>query len=86
REIRKNRYFYKVDGKEIEIDIFLGDLWGLNIAKVIFANREELGKFKGLDFAVKEVTRDPFFVNSNLVGKVFSDVQDRLARFPAHTA
>ena len=85
REIRKNRYFYKVDDKDIEIDIFLGDLWGLNIANVEFEDPEELDDFKGLDFAVKEVTRDPFFVNSNLVGKVFSDVQDRLARFGAHT-
>lgn len=84
-EIRKNRYFYTVDDKQVKIDIFLGDLWGLNIAKVIFADRDELEKFKEIEFSVKEVTRDPFFINSNLVGKVFSDVQDRLASYQLQT-
>lgn len=84
REIRKNRYFYEVDGKAVEIDIFLGDLWGLNIAKTVFENGDQLGAFGGIDFALKEVTRDPFFVNSNLVGKVFGDVQAHLSQFSAH--
>ena len=83
-EIRKNRYFYNVDDKDIEIDIFLGDLWGLNIAKTLFKDADELEAFGGIDFSVKEITRDSFFVNSNLGGKVFSDVQDRLAQFQTH--
>ena len=81
RELRKNRYFYVVGGKEIEIDIFLGDLWGVNIAKAFFNNQRELSQYDGIGFSVKEVTQDPFFITSNLVGKVFSDVQDRLSNY-----
>ncbi len=32
-EIRKNRYFYLIEDREIEIDLFLGELWGLILAK-----------------------------------------------------
>ena len=42
REIRKNRYFYESDGRRIEIDVFLGNLWGLNLARVCFETLEEL--------------------------------------------
>lgn len=78
REIRKNRYFYESDGKQIEIDVFLGKLWGLNIAKVNFETPEELWDFK-FPFAVLEVTKHEFFQGENLVAKNFSDVQTKVA-------
>lgn len=78
REIRKNRYFYESDGKQIEIDVFLGNLWGLNLARVCFESIEELGDFN-FPFAVLEVTNDEFFSGENLVEKKFADVQERVA-------
>jgi hypothetical protein len=40
-EVRFNRYFYDKNGRQIIIDIFLGPLWGLNLAKVFFETEEE---------------------------------------------
>ena len=74
-EIRKNRYFYELDNREIEIDVFLGQLWGLSLAKIHFENLEELRSFKLPPFAVLEVTESEFFIGKNLIGKTFADVQ-----------
>jgi CYTH domain-containing protein len=78
REIRKNRYFYESEGKQIEIDVFLGDLWGLNLARVAFDTIEELRDFS-FPFAVLEVTDNKFFCGENLVERKFSDVQEEVA-------
>ena len=75
REIRKNRYFYELDGKQLELDVFIGKLWGLNTAKVVFDSIEELQNFEIPPFVILEVTNNHFFVNENLVGKSFADVQ-----------
>jgi len=77
REIRKNRYFYETDDKQIEIDVFLGKLWGLNLARVCFETVEELRDFK-FPFAVLEVTNNKFFWGENLVEKNFTDVQQKV--------
>jgi CYTH domain-containing protein len=79
REIRKNRYFYESDGRQLEIDVFLGNLWGLNLARVCFETIEELREYQ-FPFAVLEVTGDKFFVGENLVEKKFADVQEEVAR------
>ena len=74
-EIRKNRYFYESDGKQIEIDVFLGELWGLNLAKICFEGLEELREFKTPPFAILEVTKNEFFGGENLIGRTFADVR-----------
>jgi CYTH domain-containing protein len=74
-EIRKNRYFYYFGGKQFEIDLFLGALWGLCLAKINFKSVDELTAFEVPSFALLEVTRNEFFVGANLIGKSFSDVQ-----------
>lgn len=79
REIRKNRYFYESDGKQIEIDVFLGNLWGLNLARVCFETLDALWEFK-FPFAVLEVTGERLFDGENLVSQTFADVQTEAAR------
>jgi CYTH domain-containing protein len=74
-EIRKNRYFYECGGKQFEIDVFLGKLWGLNLAKVYFESLEEISEFKTPPFALSEVTTDEFFIGRNLIGKTFAEVR-----------
>ncbi len=74
-EIRKNRYFYDSGHKQIEIDVFLGGLWGLILAKVFFGSLEEMREYKSPPFALLEVTTNEFFVGDNLIGKTFADVQ-----------
>jgi CYTH domain-containing protein len=77
-EIRKNRYFYDFHGKQIELDVFLGDLWGVNLARVTFENETELKDFTAPPFAVLEATNNPFFAGANLVGKKLADVRAEL--------
>ncbi len=79
-EIRKNRYFHEASGKQLEIDVFLGDLWGLNLARANFENEAELENFEIPPFVVAEITDNLFFTGTNLVGKKFSDVQTEFAR------
>jgi CYTH domain-containing protein len=74
-EIRKNRYFYDFANKEIAIDVFLGELWGLHLAKVFFVTIEEMQNFTVPLFAILEVTNNEFFRGKNLVGKTFADVK-----------
>ena len=77
-EIRKNRYFHEYDGVSFSFDVYLGDLWGLNTAKVEFATAEEMDAFEPPSFAVFDVTNDPFFLGKNLVGKKFDAVRARV--------
>lgn len=79
-EIRKNRYFYDLDGRQIDIDLFLGALWGLNLARVGFENEKDFENFEVPPFAIAEVTDNPFFSGENLVGKHFRDIQAEFAR------
>jgi CYTH domain-containing protein len=78
-EVRKNRYFYELNKKEIELDIYLGDLWGLNIARVIFENEQEAESFTAPPFTILEITNNLFFAGANLVGKTLADVREQLA-------
>lgn len=82
-EIRKNRYFHEFDRRSFAFDVFLGNLWGLNMARVEFDNADTLKSFEPPPFAVFEVTNDPFFLGENLVFKKFADVQAEVAKIGA---
>ncbi len=75
REIRKNRYFCEINKRRLEFDIYLGELWGLNIAQVYFETEEEMKNFKVPEFSVLEITDNTFFVGGNLVDKTFENIQ-----------
>ena len=77
-EIRKNRYFFDYYNRQLEIDVFLGDLWGLNLVKTTFKNLTELRDYSLPSFAVKEITADKFFAGENLVGKILEDITKRI--------
>ncbi len=64
----------------MEIDLFLGELWGLCLAKISFKSTEELTAFVIPSFAILEVTRNEFFVGANLIGKNFRDVQEEFEK------
>ena len=81
-EIRKNRYFYDFNGAEIEIDVFLGELWGFITAQIYFENEEAMKLFNAPPFTVAEVSENEFFVGQNLLGKTFADVQREFENHP----
>jgi CYTH domain-containing protein len=79
-EIRKNRYFHEFDRRTFAFDVFLGKLWGLNMARVEFGSLDDLDRFEPPPFAALEVTNDPFFLGENLVTKNFDDVRSEVGR------
>lgn len=80
-EIRKNRYFHEFDRRTFAFDVYLGNLWGLNIARVEFAAPDDLDRFEPPRFAVLEITNEPFFYGDTLVTKNFEDVRREVAKF-----
>lgn len=80
-EIRKNRYFHEFDRRTFAFDVFLGKLWGLNIARVEFDTEDELSRFEPPPFGVLEITQDPFFLGEILVTKTFEEVRAEVAKF-----
>ena len=83
-EIRKNRYFHEFDGRMMAFDLFLGKLWGLNMAKVEFESIEEAKMWEVPSFAVFEVTGDPFFAGESLSRKGFEDIQAEVSLLEPH--
>ena len=79
-EIRKNRYFHEFDRKTFGFDVYLGKLWGLNIARVEFEDLEKFDNFEPPPFAVVEITNDPFFLGEVLVTKTFEDVRSEVSK------
>lgn len=80
REIRKNRYLHEVQGIELEFDIYLGNLWGLNLMQVRFETVNEMRTFESPHPVILDVTGQEFFTGANLVSKTFSDVQVEFER------
>lgn len=79
-EIRKNRYFHDVNGKIFGFDVYLGGLWGLNIARIEFDDVDEMREFEPHPFLIAEVTNEPFFAGESLVSKIFAEVEAEVLR------
>jgi len=80
KEIRKNRYFFVHQGREMAADVFLGSLWGLILAQISFTGEDESEQFTIPEFAVLEVSGSEFFRGENLVEKDFEAVRKEFAR------
>jgi CYTH domain-containing protein len=84
-EIRKNRYFHEFDGHTFAFDIYLGTLWGLNVASVEFGNEMAFTEYSAPSFAVFDVSSEPFFLGERLFDKNFEDVRAEVQRIAAPT-
>ena len=78
-EIRKNRYFHEFDGRVFAFDVYLGPLWGVNVARVEFDSAETMEDFEPPAFAFLDITNDAFFMGENLVTKKFDDVRTHVS-------
>ncbi|MCG8315568.1 MAG: CYTH domain-containing protein [Pseudomonadales bacterium] len=56
RRITKTRYFYLYNGHQLHIDIYGGELQGLNVVEVEFKSREEADSFLVTDIFGEEIT------------------------------
>ena len=66
RRIWKDRHRVPLDGGQIEIDTYRGELAGLVVAEVEFASEQEAGSFKAPAWFGDEVTGNPRYLNKNL--------------------
>jgi CYTH domain-containing protein len=79
-EIRKNRYFHEFDSRAVAFDVYLGTLWGANVARVDFDTEKELRDFLPPPFAIFEITNESFFDDANLVHRTFDEVRVAVER------
>jgi CYTH domain-containing protein len=79
-EIRKNRYFFDLDGRRYELDVYLWPLWGLNTALTYFENEDEMNAFEPPEFLVREITNNSFYFGENLVTKSMDDVKAEIGQ------
>lgn len=66
RRIEKTRYEIRHAGAIIEVDVYHGELTGLQIAECEFGSAEESRRFLPPDWFGREVTNDPAYKNQNL--------------------
>jgi CYTH domain-containing protein len=79
-EIRKNRYSFEFEDIRYSIDMFIGELLGLVLAKVNFDDDEELQDFAPPSFALAEVTNNETFSGARLCYLSFKDIRAEVKR------
>jgi CYTH domain-containing protein len=80
KQLVKTRYRYTYQDREYGIDVFEGELAGLVLAETECASREEVQKLSKPDFALEDVTADPFFKGGNLVNLTNQELSAELER------
>jgi len=66
RRLEKTRFVIADDGLEIELDVFGGELEGLQIAEVEFPDERTADAFEPPDWFGAEVTGKPDYLNESL--------------------
>jgi CYTH domain-containing protein len=79
-EIRKNRYHFEFAGRNVSVDMFIGDLLGLFLAEVSFETDEDLDNFATPPFALAEVTNNQVFSGGRLCYLNFEDIREEVRR------
>lgn len=79
--LKKRRYFYKIDNRTAEIDVFGGELTGLVLVDVEFNNNDEKNEFSMPGFCLAEVTQEKFIAGGMLCGKKYSDIEENLREY-----
>lgn len=81
RRVSKTRYYYPVNGRTAEVDVFSESLTGLVLIDFEFNSVEEKNSFKPPFFCLAEVTQEDFIAGGILCGKKYSDLEKDLERF-----
>ena len=81
RKVSKTRYYYPVNGRIAEVDVFNEALIGLVIIDFEFETNEEKDNFNPPFFCLADVTQEDFIAGGVLCGKKYSDLEKDLERF-----
>lgn len=65
--LKTRHYLGKIDGAELSVDEFGGELAGLVMAEAEFENAEAMARYPEPDFASREVTEDLRYTGGELV-------------------
>ncbi len=79
-ELRKNRYYFRHEGRLVSVNVYLGDLRGLVLAEIDFDTDAEMDAFPLPPFAHADVTRDETFTGARLVELTAEELRAELAR------
>ncbi len=77
----RKRYYYSVDGRDYEIDVFQKNLAGLVLVDIEFTSIEDKDSFTSPSFCGAEVTQEDFIAGGLLAGKSYSDIEEKLTYF-----
>jgi CYTH domain-containing protein len=80
RRVHKTRYYYPVNGRIAEFDIFMDALTGLVLIDFEFNAKEEMDAFKPPFFCLAEVGHEDFVRGGVLCGKRYADLEVELAK------
>lgn len=80
KKVEKVRYYYPIDGKKAEIDVFQGELYGLVLIDFEFSSEEEMNAFKMPEFCLVDVTNESYIAGGLLAGKSYEDIEENLAK------
>lgn len=78
KRIEKVRYYFPMNEKIAEIDIFQGDLAGLVLVDVEFNTSEEMAQFAMPEFCLVDITDEKFIAGGMLAGKSYADIEPLL--------
>ena len=81
RRVHKTRYYYPVNGRIAEVDIFMDALTGLVLIDFEFTTEEEKASFKMPFFCLADVTQEDFIAGGILCGKRYADLEKDLSKF-----
>lgn len=84
KKIHKLRYYYAMQEKTAEIDVFQGALQGLVLIDVEFDSAADKDAFPMPDFCLCDVTQETFIAGGVLCGKSYADIEQRLQQFGYH--
>jgi len=81
KKARKIRYYYPLEGKTFEIDVFQDELKGLILVDIEFDDEKEKDFFEMPEFCLAEITQKKFTAGGMLCGKKYEDIAKELEKF-----
>lgn len=77
----KRRYYTKINGHDVEVDVFGEKLAGLVLIDFEFATEEEKDAFVMPDVCLADVTQEEFVAGGFISGRSFEDIAPQLEKY-----
>lgn len=81
KSFKKRRFYYKVDGYDAEVDVYMDKLVGLVAVDFEFDNDEAMSGFTVPEMCLVDVTQDAWVAGGKISGKSYSDIKHVLDKY-----